>query len=87
MQFAAACLTHTQWVIDFLFKVMNRLEIKTFGLEHYKKYTPCLGINRGSSLFIGISYGADPKLQGRNFKSSKQGQSSIQQGHLSIQQG
>ena len=29
---------------------------------HYKKYTPCLGINRGSSLFIGISYGADPKL-------------------------
>ena len=24
MQFAAACLTHTQWVIDFLFKVMNR---------------------------------------------------------------
>ena len=29
---------------------------------HYKKYIPCLGINRGSSLFIGISYGADPKL-------------------------
>ena len=30
--------------------------------EHYKKYTPCQGINRVSSLFIGISYGADPKL-------------------------
>ena len=30
--------------------------------QHYKKYTPCLGIDRGSSLFIGISYGADPKL-------------------------
>ena len=29
---------------------------------HYKKYTPCLGINRGSSLFIGISYGADPNI-------------------------
>ena len=29
---------------------------------HYKKYIPCLGINRGSSLFIGISYGADPNI-------------------------
>ena len=31
-------------------------------IPHYKKYTPCLGINRGSYLFIGISYGADPKF-------------------------
>ena len=29
---------------------------------HYQKYTPCLGINMARSLFIGISYGADPKL-------------------------